>query len=195
MSASRLSLKNPLVIGVVVVLGIAVTVLNIQTFGKPRLPSRRVQAGIQDGPALPGDLATLARDIEGFRDYSGPGGRSSHRPSLARDPFLDPKFTGQEQVQTAPVEKVKLVCSSVMMGSRRSVAVINDTALGVGDRIEGYTVTEVDTRGAGLRNSAGKKIFLYVGNENTGAGSLKMEFKDRKTDKKPEMKVTERNLP
>jgi hypothetical protein len=195
MSASRLSLKNPIVIAVVVVLGIAVTILNIQTFGKGRLPSRRVQAGIHDGPALPGDLATLVRDMEGFGDYSGTGTRSESRPRLPRDPFLDPRFTGLEPVKAAPAEKIKLVCSSVMMGSKRSVAMINGTALGVGDRIDGFTVTTVDTRGAGLRNSAGKKIFLFVGNEDTGAESLKMEFKDKKTDNKTVMNVTERNLP
>lgn len=197
MSANRLSLKNPIVIAVVVVLGIAVTLLNIQTFGKGRLPSRRVQAGHQDEPSLPGDLISLVRDSGPAAQpiTTGIAGSVGRRPDLRRDPFLDQKYTGAPSVQPVPEEEVALVCTAVMLGGKRSAAMINGQAFVVGDRIGQLAVISIETRGVGLRGASGQEIYLFVGSEDTGTESLKMEFGSKKTGKQTQTKMTERNLP
>lgn len=54
------------------------------------------------------------------------------------------------------------VLSSTLVGDARSVAVINDRLVGVGDSVLGATVVEIGTRSARLRY-AGRDVLLELG--------------------------------
>ncbi len=199
MSASRLSLKNTIAISVVVVLGIAVTLLNVQTFGKGRGPSRRVQASIQDKSALPEDLAVLVRDAGKAASLGRYPDRSAERqlPNLARDPFVSdhqPVVTVLVDSPAGP-EMVTLVCSAVMIGGKRSVAMINGKTFAAGDNLSGLTVTAVSTRGVTLQDDSGETVFLAVGVQDDDSPALMIEFKTKQTHAEVVTKMTERNLP
>ena len=199
MSASRLSRKYTITIAVVVVMGIAVTILNIQTFGKGRSPSHRVQASHQDGPSLPEDLALLVRDAGKANDLNRytTHGRGQKLLNQVRDPFLSnikPVVQVHPEVAEEPA-KIALVCSAVLLGGKRSVALINGRSYVSGDIIEDLTVVSVSTKGVSLRNSGGGTVFLGVGNQNAGSKSLMIDFQEKNKNGKFVMEMTERNLP
>ena len=131
MSASSRSLKNPILIGAIVLGGIAVTVLNINTFGPGAKPTRRIQASAQNQPSLPPDLAILVQEaMTGGNLSSGIGPvEKQNQPSLDRDPFLtETKPAAKVHTDTSQpksVQKADLTCSAIMTGGKRPSALIN----------------------------------------------------------------------
>lgn len=198
MSAGPLSSKHKAALGVVAVLAVAVIILNIQTFGGKSRPSRRVQASVQDVSALPEDLATLVQNADlsaGLGRRLGRSPRTDHS-GPDRDPFLAyrPQVSVAVSEPAAEPEAPQLGCSAILLGGKRSTAMINGKSYGAGDTVAGLTVMSVNTRGVLLQDKSGGTVFLNVGTVTTGGHALKMEF-SKKTRDEIAMDTTERNLP
>jgi hypothetical protein len=184
MSASSPSLKNPAVIGVLVVAAVAVTILNLQTFGPRARSGPRVQATMQNQPALPPDLALLVQRAMTGSTSAGDGGSVPGRelPRLPRDPF-HAVTPGTEQaappprVQTAP--RQDLVCSAVMTGGKRPSALLNGKFYSPGDKVQGYTLAWIATNGVTLETSGGAKKFIPLANRSRKSGAVTVKLGQR----------------
>ena len=182
MSAKSLSLKSPVLIAVVVVMGIAVTVLNIRTFGGPRHARRPQAARAQAGAALPGDLDELVRgagrDLRGDTGSHAPGAITYRRPG--RDPFTGPEGVPLDvtSIDAVPVGNTGQdhrdpVCTAVLPGGRRPLAVIGGKTRTLGDSFDGWTLTGISAGGVVLRNTAGQQRRLPVtGSASAGTFSV-----------------------
>ena len=189
MSASSHSLKNPILIGAIILGGIAVTVLNINTFGPGAKPTRRIQASAQNQPALPPDLAILVQEAMtggNLTSVTGPV-EKQNQPSLDRDPFLtDTKpvaKTPSDSSQPKSVRKAGLVCSAIMTGSKRPSALINGKFYSPGDKLYGYTLAWIATNGVTLQNSQGAKKFLPLAIKGQRSGALRVDMGPRSSGK------------
>ncbi len=155
MSAKSISLKSPITIVVVVFLLGAVTVLNVRTFG-PLLGRNETSAGYraQAHPPVPSDMRQLAAhetELVRSRPLRDPALMVA---SLDRDPFF-PRQKQPRPVVTptgggasgrkasAPAPK-PLVCSAIMLGGRRPMAIINGEGRHPGDDIRGMILTGID---------------------------------------------------
>lgn len=189
MSASSHSLKNPILIGAIVLGGIAVTVLNINTFGPGAKPTRRVQASAQNQPALPPDLAILVQEaMTGGNLSSGIGPvEKQNQPSLDRDPFLtETKPAAKVHTDTSQpksVQKADLTCSAIMTGGKRPSALINGKFYSPGDKLYGYTLAWIATTGVTLQNSQGAKKFLPLAIKGQRSGALRVDMGPRTSGK------------
>lgn len=179
MSANSPNKRNLILIGVIVVAGIGVTILNVQTFGPQKRPHhRRVQAGVMNQPALPADLAILVQ--EAMRQYAQASIQiaSDQRelPRVKRDPF-EAKTYGRavDKPTTASSEAPKrqgLTCSAIMMGGQQPSACINGKFYRPGDQVHGFTLAWIATNGVTLQTSGGNKKFLPLSNKSTNSGAL-----------------------
>lgn len=185
MSASSPSLKNPVVIGVLVVAAVAVTVLNIQTFGPPARSGPRVQATMQNQPALPPDLALLVqRAMTGGPRRTGPGATEDRPlPRLRRDPFRavthGMKDVAVPDPEDKPIPRPGLVCSAVMTGGKRPSALLNGKFYSPGDKVQGYTLAWIATNGVTLETSGGAKKFIPLANRSHKAGAVTVKLGHR----------------
>jgi len=199
MSASRLSRNNVIAIVVVVIMGIGVTVLNIQTFGKGRRPHRPVQAQARDQLPLPADLATLVHEAgrPQTEDQLSATTTAHQQPRLTRDPFLSnrKKVQAARVSQTIPEDRAPLACTAVVVGGRQNAALINGKTYAAGDRVEGLTIQSVTTKGVTLVDNGGKTVFLAVRDQDGDSPALMMEFSPKKTNQKVVMDMTERKQP
>lgn len=199
MSASRLSRNNVIAIVVVVIMGIGVTVLNIQTFGKARRPHRPVQVQARDQLPLPADLATLVYEAgrPQTEEQTTAPSTVQERPRLKRDPFLSNRKKVQLAQTSQPVtdKQSPLACTAVVVGGRQNAALINGKTYAAGDRVEGLTVQSVSTKGVTLVDGGGKKVFLTVRDQDSESPALMMEFSPKKTNQKVVMDMTERKQP
>jgi len=199
MSASRLSRNNVIAIVVVVIMGIGVTVLNIQTFGKGRRPHRPAQAQARDQLPLPADLAALVHEAgqPQTEDPISASAAGHQQPRLTRDPFLSnrKKVQAAQLSQSVPEERSPLACTAVVVGGRQNAALINGKTYAAGDHVEGHTVQSVSTKGVTLVDSGGKKVFLNVRDQDSDSPTLMMEFSPKKTNQKVVMDMTERKQP
>ena len=182
MSANSPSLKNPILIGMIVVGGIAVTILNINTFGPGSRPSRRVQSGMLNQPALPPDLAILVQQAMS-KDEPAELNSATPRhtlPSLDRDPFkvktLAPVARPTTTDKPAAPKPGELTCSAIMTGGKRTSALINGKFFSPGDKVQGYTLAWIATNGVTLQNSQGKKKFLPLTNKASQSGALRVDM-------------------
>lgn len=166
MSASSPNLKTPILIGVIAICGIAVTILNIKTFGSGAKPSRRVQATVQGQPALPPDLALLVHEaMAGLETAPAPGTTGQRNlPYLGRDPFQARKSISQpadtEVEDPIGPERAGLVCTAIMTGGHRPSALINGKFYCPGDDVDGHTLAWIGTGGVTLLDSQGTNVFL-----------------------------------
>lgn len=170
MSSSRLKLSSPPVIAAVVVLGIAVTILNIRTFGSKR-PRRRpapTEIRVQEHPALPADLGQV---VQQALDQSALPDRSGSRPApsqVSRDPFQRSGHAAHAAVAPARVTAPdSLRCAAVLLGGRRPVALIDGEAHTLGGRVRGMTIVNIDYDGVRLQTSAGDQRWLPLITEQT----------------------------
>lgn len=179
MSEKRLNLSNPLVIGVVLILLAVVLVVNIRTFGPKRPTRKNPIAKVQDYPSLPSDLDKVVR----YSAMAGDGSvglSAGSLPALGRDPFAAreaPVAQASARVnrETPVADKPdSLVCSAVMLGGHRPVALIGGESLVVGDRIREFRVMTIETNGVHLRAPDGSDLFLAIGNSGETARSFKI---------------------
>lgn len=190
MSASSPSLKNPILIGMLVLGGIAVTILNIQTFGSGARPSRRVQNSGLNQPALPPDLAILVQAA--MSEGSGQAGAKAAPPrvlpTLTRDPFQGPPTRSATRSTTAaPAARPKgeLVCSAVMTGGKRPSAMLNGKFYTPGDKVQGYTLAWIASNGVTLENSGGAKKFIPLTNKSRQTGALTVKLGQKPSTDNP----------
>lgn len=171
MSAKSLSLKSPVLIAVVVVMGVAVTVLNVRTFGGARHAGRPQAARAQAGAALPGDLDDLVRgagrDLRGDAGSHVPGSIAYQRPG--RDPFTGPEGVPPDvtSIDAVPTDNAgrdhgDLVCTAVLPGGKRPLAVIDGKTRTLGESFDGWTLAGISAGGVVLRNTTGKERRLPV---------------------------------
>ena len=183
MSANSPSLKNPILIGMIVVCGIAVTILNINTFGPGgNKPSRRMQSGMLNQPALPPDLAIMVQEAMSKVEPGqlSPTSRRQKAPSLDRDPFRTwtPPVVARKTTKAKPtaVKQGPLTCSAIMTGGKRSSALINDKFYSPGDQVQGYTLAWIATNGVTLQNSQGVNKFLPLTIKSGQSGALRVDM-------------------
>lgn len=207
-SANKPRLSHPVVIGGVIVLLAAVTVLNIRTFGSKK-PRRRPVAAATNGAAR--DYPTLPTDLNQVLARSAAAGmtatpdRWGESPRIRRDPFRSPDVpvvTGSPE--SSPTVRVtagdSLVCEAVMLGGRRPVAVIGGRAMAVQEEIRGHRLVRIGPDGAWLSDAAGREIFLPVGGgqvskkayrmvngvpSRTDLGSTTLESRDESERRRP----------
>lgn len=90
------------------------------------------------------------------------------------DPMRPLARPGSEQTKPAskpePVPSRNWVLSSTLVGKARSVAVINDRLVSVGDSILGAQVIGIGARSARLRY-AGRELVLHLGEHQPGTNS------------------------
>ncbi len=200
MSARSLSLKNPALIAVVLVLLAAVTVLNIRTFGTGRKKHSAGTARAQAYPVLPGDLNELVRlageDLRNERPDVDTAASVPSRPR--RDPFRDAKqavksssrvmgprthTTRARQKEPAPP------CAAVLVGGPRPLALIGGRTLGLGDRTGDATIVEIGTGGVVLQDENGRRRILRVGEAAVaGSFSIRVGGTDPLAEVEPERK-------
>ena len=180
MSEKRLSLSNPLVVGVVLVLLAGVLFVNIRTFGPKARPKTRQAVQIKDYPSLPVDLEQILQRSAVAGQAVGGFAVGSELPAMGRDPFVGKKKSSSpvaapvDSKMVADADPDSLVCAAVMLGGRRPVALINGEALAVGDRIREYRVMSIETTGVGLQAGNGKDRFLGVGRSDKSNKSYRM---------------------
>lgn len=191
MSASSPSLKNPILIGMLVIGGVAVTMLNLQTFGPGARPSRRVQNSALSQPALPPDLAILVQEaMAGSRGMAETGSRRPRAlPDLKRDPFQTPTATPvATRAAAAPRQastKGELVCSAVMTGGKGPSAMLNGKFYVPGDKVQGYTLAWIATNGVTLENAGGAKKFVPLTSRGARDGALTVKLGRKQTTDNP----------
>ena len=176
MSASSPSspLKNPVLIGVLVVAIAGVVILNMKTFGPRKSAPRRYQAAVMDGPAVPPDLPLLVREVAAATQ-SRPRTGADHGAAAAaldRDPFVPPRaaktpVTGTRRTNTTTAARPDpLVCTAVLTRGKQASARINDRFYTVGSKVRGYTVAWVASNGVTLKDKRGKSHFLPLNKES-----------------------------
>ena len=182
MSANSPSMKNPILIGIIVVAGIGVTIMNIETFGPKKQPGdRRVQAGVMNQPALPADLASLVQDAMGHDSPGHLQGSQDERtlPRVQRDPFKSKSWSQAVAVTPGPTSEAPvrkgLTCSAIMTGGRQSSACINGKFYRPGDQVGGFTLAWIATNGVTLQTDGGYKKFLPLNNKSTSSGALTVQ--------------------
>lgn len=182
MSASSPNLKHPAVVGFLILGAVAVTILNIQTFGTGKRPTRRLQTAVMDQPALPPDLALLVQEAMSART-DHPDDRPQpprNLPRLSRDPFQE-KVSTRRVLPTGEVttptksRSAELVCSAVMTGSKRPSAMINGKFYSPGDAIGNWTLAWIASTGVTLQTSQGHKKFLPLTNHSSHSGALEVK--------------------
>jgi hypothetical protein len=180
MSEKRLSLSNPIVVVVVLVLFAAVLVVNLRTFGFKNRPQTAQAEVVQGYPTLPVDLEQVLRRSAVAGPSSGGLVAGSPLPALGRDPFAARKSRTKPVAVEKALEPVtiadpdSLACAAVMLGGRRPVALINGEPLAVGDRIRGFQVMKIETTGVSLQHSDGRSRFLIVGRSGASSKSYRM---------------------
>ncbi len=182
-SVKRLSLSNPIVIAVVLVLLVVVGFANVRTF-MPQIEMRSQQkADNNDYPEVPLDLQqVLARSAGAGLSPTGTGRAAT--PSLRRDPFARPapKSTPRP-VKPKPATSAKvvspdtLVCAAVMLGGKIPLALINGQTLVLGDRIRDFQVVGISTDGVQLQDDKKQTLFLEVGRKTEFDRAYKMVTK------------------
>lgn len=179
MSASSPSLKNPFVIGALIIGAVVVTILNIQTFGPPKKSGPRVQMAAMDQPALPPDLAILVREAMAEKalvdgDHSTVSPRQKHK--AGRDPFHSKATPVVVKARPKPVQAkaTKLACTAIMTGGIKPSACINGKFYSPGDKVGRYTVAWIASNGVTLKNSKGVKKFvpMSINSQKRGAFQL-----------------------
>ncbi len=172
MSVGSHSLKRPVLITVVVVMGIAVTILNIRTFGARKQGPHAAPARAQAFMGLPGDLNDVVR-VAG-RDMRDGIGDAPPQGNAYRDPVRDP-FMGDEPVavsthlapEKAP-DKTKRhtagvpECTAVLPGGGLPLAVIKGKARQVGEVVNGWTIEAIHAGGVVMRDARGRERTLAV---------------------------------
>jgi len=168
MSARKTPLKHPaVVIGVLCGL-VAVGALNLQTFG-PRLGLFGDRTAQPADPLIPPpDLEAVVQDAvqdAGRRPVATAGG--SGWPAIARDPFASgapappaPAAAVRKQPDRKPDP---LVCSAVLLGGARPLALIDGESHGPGDSVRGLEILTIDADGVRLRKPDGSELVLAVG--------------------------------
>jgi len=164
------------ILGVVAGL-LAVGVLNLQTFG-PRLGllgSRGDQA--PDPLVPPPDLEMVvqaARDGSGPRAFAAAGGGGA--AVSMRDPFTRGAVPAAAAPAPAPSRRratapAPLVCSAVLLGGERPLALIDGEPVGPGDRVRGLEILTIAADGVRLCGPDGEEITLAVGTQATADGT------------------------
>lgn len=189
MSAKRALLRNPVVVGGVVIGLAAVVLLNLKTFGSSGRMLRRCVQQAENHLAPPSDLGSIVRDaVQGDADGRRLVAQASQAgwPALGRDPF-----SGGTQSPTAPpATKTRtkrsrrnptrsLTCSAILLGGSRPLALIDGASYGPGDRVRDCEVTSIDTRAVRLRRTDGREIVLEVGSPASKAENYHLVTESR----------------
>ena len=179
-SVKRLSLSNPLVIAVVLVLLALVVVVNIRTFGPRRTAVRRNAEPAAEYSAVPLDLEQVVRRAATAGLDGGAAGGALAAPVLDRDPFARRQAVNGtvaargEPTSAGRVNPDSLICAAVMLGGRNPVARINGRTVKIGDRIRSCRVSGIGTEGVRLRHDDGREIFLAVSSGRESNKSYRM---------------------
>jgi hypothetical protein len=116
------------------------------------------------------------------------------RPGLLRDPFevrqapatavvnnLAPAAEPEPEPEAKPAAKTprkakpgELLCSAVLLGGERPLALIEGKAYAAGDRVGKYQVQEIKATGVMLIAAGGRTLRLPVGPDSSGAASFKV---------------------
>jgi len=75
--------------------------------------------------------------------------------------FLEKKIKPKKAVVKAKPKYKELVVTSTLIASQRTIAIVNDKAVTVGDEIDAAVVLKISSNSVTLRR-AGKMITLYV---------------------------------
>lgn len=172
MSNSRLSLKSPPVIAAVVILGIAVTVLNIRTFGSksPRRKPAPALARVQEYPAIPADLGRVVQQALQQEALPARSGTRQSPARVERDPFQRTGHAVHATAVAIPLaegEADSLRCAAVLLGGKRPVALIDGEACTLGSWVRGMTIENIEYDGVSLRTSDGDLRFLPLITDQT----------------------------
>ncbi len=188
MSARRTPLKHPVVILGVAAGLLAVGVLNLQTFG-PRLGLLGAGGDQAPDPLVPPpDLEMVvqaARDGSGPRPFAtaGDGGATvSMRDPFTSGPSPAPPGPAPAPSRRAPAAAAPLVCSAVLLGGERPLALIDGHAAGPGDQVRGHEILTISTDGVTLRAPDGDQITLAVGPQTLADGAYHVVTGTRPAD-------------
>ena len=201
MSARRTPLKHPAVILGVAAGLLAVGVLNLQTFG-PRLGLFGSRGDQPADPLIPPpDLEMMVKDARAgaeARTLATAGGGGV--PATMRDPFA----SGPVAVTAAPerarprptaASPAPLVCSAVLLGGERPLALIDGHPAGPGDRVRGHEVLAVAADGVTLRAPGGEEIILAVGPQAAADGAYHVVTGTRAADEEGQTRLSASRSP
>ena len=169
MSAKKLDLTHPLVMGAVVAGLAVVIVVNVRTFGG-RKPLRAARA--PSGPVISTEgrdaLAFLAEAVQsGTLTYAVTDDRPSRFawPEDVRDPFATAKAGAGASPSAMPAADPRpeggLRCDAVLLRGLYPVALIGGRPCRVGDSVDGAMVRIIDAGGVELERD-GKRLRLAV---------------------------------
>jgi len=181
MSAKQISLKSPATIVVVVVLLVAVTIMNVRTFGgRPGVGKTTSGHRVQAHPPVPSDVSSLVNRKISPAIFEGKSSAPANVDYFGRDPFLLHQRQSEIVMQTSTTQisdscdtenKIQpLQCSAIMMVGSRPMAILDGKGCCPGDEVRGMILTSIDTKGVSFRDSTGSTIHLAVGiqeNKNT----------------------------
>ncbi len=174
MSTSKLSLKSPATIAVVMVLLVGVVALNLQTFGG-RSGARISPHGyrVQAHPPVPSDISSLVNREVSVAVTQGETVVALEWQSVDRDPFhpgqkqKKPKVkfrnTAKKTLSSRKRRLKKLECSAIMLGGNKPMAIIGSESHFLGDKIRGMTLNGIDADGVTFKKSDGSNFYLVVG--------------------------------
>ena len=169
-----LNLRNPLVIGAVLIGFAGVVVLNVNTFMKPNSARKQARSEIvQRHVPVPAGLVQYAREDLLQNTEKSQQAEAVVLPDLLRDPFSEPgrstriipvqESTNKKSAVRRKKSSPKLHCSAVLLGKDGNTALIQDNAYKVGQKVGGFTIVRIDADGVELENNQGKDLFLSVG--------------------------------
>jgi|GEM_PF-2150074 len=178
MSTTRISLKSPPVVVTVLVLLAAVIVLNVQTFKSGTRNNRRNHVRLQAYPGVPSDMEQMVHAPAWDPVPAAASPQAAGHPG--RDPFFPPNDLPPARASRSAAESVTrtgpkpLICTAVLLGGKRPMAIINDKTYGPGDTVRGMTINLVDTRRVELIKADGGSISLPVGIQTSDQTSFRM---------------------
>jgi hypothetical protein len=137
----------------------------------------------------PGNLLTVSEQAAAYRKIAAetpdqllaPRSEAIATGTVLRNPFrekdgVEKKQSAVKKRKTRPrTDRVELKCSAIFMGGKSPNALINGKILGIGDRIAGYRVAEIDAHGVELSNR-GQSLRLELKKRGTGAGPANLVF-------------------